>query len=92
MDDAGRGRHAGEVVERLLAPLEELIALVVALELLIGVDGEGLRGAEGVDLDGVVDDQVALDEGVDEVGVAPSFFMASRIAARSTTQGTPVKS
>jgi hypothetical protein len=85
------GTHA-EVAQALLAPLEELVALVVALELLGGVDRERLGRAEGVDLHAVVDDQVALDQRVDELGSPPSFFIASRMAARSTTQGTPVKS
>ena len=44
MDDAGGGGDDAEVVEGLLAPLEELVALAVALELLLGVDGQ--RGAE----------------------------------------------
>ena len=38
VDDAGRGRHHGEVVEGLLAPLQELVALAVALELPLGVE------------------------------------------------------
>jgi hypothetical protein len=41
--DAGGRRHDAEVVERLLAPLEELVALAVALELDLGVD----RSASG---------------------------------------------
>ena len=56
--DAGRRRHDAEVVEGLLAPAQERVALAVALELELGVDGEGARGAEGVDLDRVVDHQV----------------------------------
>ena len=59
------GRDDAEVVERLLAPAEELVALLVALELALGVDLEGAGVAEGVDLDGVVDDQIDGDERVD---------------------------
>jgi hypothetical protein len=44
VDDAGGGGHGAEVLEGLLAPLEELVALVVALELLLRVDGEGVLG------------------------------------------------
>ena len=40
--DAGAGRHDAEVLERLLAPLEERVALAVALELELGVAGEGV--------------------------------------------------
>ena len=38
VDDAGRRRHDAEVVEGALAPLQELVALVVALELALAVD------------------------------------------------------
>ena len=41
MHDAGGRRHDAEVVERLLAPLQELVALAVALELALGVVEEG---------------------------------------------------
>ena len=70
MDDAGvRGHHA-EVVERLLAPLEELVPLAVALELQVAVDREGVRATEGVGLHRVVDDELDGLEGVDPLGVA----------------------
>ena len=49
--------------------------------------------AEGVDLNRVVDDQVDVDQRVDRrSGRRPISSIASRIAARSTTAGTPVKS
>ena len=65
MADPGRRRDDAEVVEGGLAPAQELVALLVALELLLGVDREGAGVAEGVDLDGVVDDQVDRHERVD---------------------------
>ena len=71
VDDAGGGRHDGEVIEGLLSPLQELVALAVALELALGVELEGRRVAEGVDLDGVVDDEVHGHERVDLFRVAP---------------------
>ena len=40
-----------------LAPAQEGVALFVAQELQLGVQLEGLRGAEFIDLHGVVDDQ-----------------------------------
>jgi hypothetical protein len=92
VDDAGGGRHHGEVVEGLLAPLQELVALAVALELALGVELQGRRVAEGVHLDGVVDDEVHRHERVDLLRVPPTFCIALRIAARSTMAGTPVKS
>jgi hypothetical protein len=51
VDDAGVGRHDGEVVERALTPAQEGVALLVSLELALGVEAEGGAGAEGVDLD-----------------------------------------
>ncbi len=48
--DAGRGRHDAEVVEGLLAPAKERVALLVALVVAVGVDVEGLVVAERVDL------------------------------------------
>ena len=80
MADPGRRRHDAEVVERLLAPLEERVALAVALELALGVDGEGARVAEGVDLDRVVDDQVDVDQRVDRLRVAAD--LGHRVAHR----------
>ena len=38
VDDAGAGRHDAEVVERLLAPAEEFVALAVARELHVDVE------------------------------------------------------
>ncbi len=43
MDDPGCRRDHAEVLERRLAPLEELVPLPVALELALAVDGEGQR-------------------------------------------------
>ena len=93
MHDARVGRHDREVVERALAPAQERVALLVALELALGVDAEGVARAEGVDLHGVVDHELGRDERVDlRRRRRPSAAIASRIAARSTTAGTPVKS
>lgn len=70
VDDAGGRGDDAEVGERLLAPLEEAVALVVALELLLSVDGEGDAGGEIVHLDGVVNDEVAGYRGIDQGRVA----------------------
>ena len=70
VDDARLRRHDLEVVEGVLAPAEELVALAVAFVLLLGVEAErGLRAVR-VDLDGVVDDQLRRDEGVDAGRIA----------------------
>ncbi|MCY1235507.1 hypothetical protein D9M72_481260 [compost metagenome] len=70
MTDAGAGRHDAEVLERLLAPLQEAVALAVALVFQLYVAGKGVRRAEFVDDDGVVDDEVDGNERVDLLGVA----------------------
>ena len=68
--DAHAGRHGGEVVEGGLAPFEEGVALAVALEFERGVEVVGVDGAELIDLDGVVDDQLGGLERVDLLRVA----------------------
>ena len=68
--DAGVGRDHLEVVERLLAPAQEGVALAVALELELGVALEGAGLGEHVDLDRVVDHQLHRHERVDLGGVA----------------------
>jgi hypothetical protein len=54
--DAHAGRHHAEVRQRLLAPLQELVALLVALELELEVVLLGGLAVERVDLHRVVDD------------------------------------
>ncbi len=65
MHDPGVGRHYREVVEGALAPAQERVALLVALELALGVEAESVARAEGVDLHGVVDHQLGRHERVD---------------------------
>ena len=72
VDDAHPRRHHAETVERLLGPAEQGVALVVALVLALDVASVGVGAAEGVDLHGVVDDQVDRDQRVDATGVAPA--------------------
>ena len=91
--DAGARRHDLEVVERGLAPAQELVALLVALVLQLDVALEGVRRAEQVGDDRVVDDQLGRRQRVDlRRRRRRASRIASRIVARSTTQGTPVKS
>ena len=68
--DAGAGGHNAEVVKRLLAPLEEGIALDVALIFAVDVHLERARVAEFVDHDGVVDHEVDGVQRVDLIRVA----------------------
>ncbi len=92
VDDPGAGRHDAEVAERRLGPAQELVALAVAVVLALDVEGERARRPEPVDLDRVIDDEIGGDERVDPAGSPPRSAIASRITARSTTAGTPVKS
>jgi len=68
--DAGAGRHDAEVLERLLAPLQEAVALAVALVFELDVAGKGGRRAEFVDDDRVVDDEIDRYERIDLFGIA----------------------
>ena len=93
MDDADAGRHDLEAAEGLHAPLEELVACAVAPELDPHVRLEGVGARPLVDLDGVVDDEGDRDERLDAPGDrGRARSTAERIAARSTSSGTPVKS
>ncbi len=69
--DAGVGRHHPQGVEGALAPAQEPVSLLVALELQLGVLDEGVGRAVHVGDDRVVDDQLGGDQGVDRGGVAP---------------------
>src|SRR3546814_12571455 len=77
MADAGAGGHDLEIVERLRAPFEELVALHVALIFERDVILERLGGAEFVDHHRVIDDEMAGHLRVDLLRVA------AELAARS---------
>ena len=70
MDNARGGRHDAEVIERLLAPLEELVAFAVALELALGVVEQRKDAAKAVHLHAVIDHQIDRHQRVDLLGVA----------------------
>src|SRR4029078_4078779 len=87
----------------LLRPPQEHVALLVALGLALDVGGEGAVGAEPVHLPGGAQHGVRgrarrrlagwwAAGGLIRLGSPARALIASRIAARSTTQGTPVKS
>src|SRR5690606_29635574 len=65
MADAGSGRYDAEIVERFLAPAEEGIALAVPFHLNLDVLPERGGGAKSVNHDRVVDDEIALRQGID---------------------------
>ncbi len=68
--DAGAGRDDLELVERGLAPAQELVALAVALVLQVDVQLERVRAAEDVGDDRVVDHELGGGERVHLLGVA----------------------
>ena len=80
VDDAGVRRNDREVVEGALAPAQEGIALLVALELELGVALEGQPRSEHVHLHRVVDHQFGGNERIDLRLVAP--HVAHRVAHR----------
>ena len=69
-----------KLVERALAPAQERVALLVALELALGVDAERVAGAEDVDLHRVVDDELGRHERLDLRRVAAE--VGHRVAHR----------
>ncbi len=76
--DAGAGWHHLELVERGLAPAQELVALAVSVVLQFDVAGERVGGAEQVGDHRVVDDQFGGRERVDACRVAAQ--VAHRLA------------
>ena len=70
MADARAGRHHPEVLECLLAPAKERIALAVARHLQRDVLPEGLGRAEMVNHHRMVDDQIDRRERIDAAGIA----------------------
>ncbi len=68
--DAGAGRHHAEVLERALAPLEEVVAFAVALVFQRHVLGERFRRAELVDDDRMIDDEIDGHQRIDLLRVA----------------------
>ena len=81
MNDPDRRRDDAEVLECLLPPAEEGVALGITLELDGDVLFERPVGAEVVDLDGVVDDEIDRHQWVDLPRVSPQ--PAHRRAHRS---------
>jgi hypothetical protein len=65
VDDAGIGGDHAEVLKGLLSPPEKLIPLLVAIELLLGIDQKRRVGAIFIDLNRVIDHQIDRLERVD---------------------------
>ena len=92
--DADAGRHDLEGVERLHAPLEKLVALAVAREFQVQIlfACESARAGE-IHLHRVIHHEIHRHERLDDLrDSCPAAPRRERIAARSTSSGTPVKS
>ncbi len=74
MDDARVRRHDFEILERLLAPAQEGVALAVALELEVGVGLEGAGSAEFIHLHGMVDHQLGGLQRIDLLRIAAQLL------------------
>src|SRR3954452_4853993 len=76
MADGWTGPHDGEFREGELAPLQELVALAVALIFQLDVPPQGLRSPEFVDDHRVVADEIDRHERVDLARIAAELFEA----------------
>ena len=92
VDDARAGRHDAEAAQGRLRPAQELVALLVALVLAGHVEGEGAGSPKRSTWTLWSMTRLAGTSGLMRAGSPPSAAIASRMAARSTTAGTPVKS
>ncbi len=71
--DAHAGRNHLEVIERRLAPAQELVALAVALVLNLDVSFQCAGIPEEIDLDGMVDYKLSRCQRVDQGRIAAEF-------------------
>ena len=58
MNDSGVRRHHLEIIKRLLAPFEKLVAFLVALELHVAIDHNRGFAAIGIHLHRVIDHEL----------------------------------
>ena len=74
MHDSGTGRHRAEVAERFLRPAEQRVTLAIALVFEHHVQSESVLRGVGIDLHGVIDDEVAGDQGIRELRIGAQFL------------------
>ena len=90
--DAKTRRHHTKGVKRLHAPFHELVALAVALEFELHVQVQRILLAVVVHHDRVVTTRSTGTSGSIFLGFLPRRTAVLRMAARSASKGTPVKS
>ena len=87
------GHDARENCRRRTGPISGAVALAIALIFQLDIMRKGPGRSEFVDDHRMVDDEIDGHERVDPGRIATELgVMPSRMAARSTTAGTPVKS
>jgi len=91
VDDADAGRHDLERVERLHAPFEKLVALAIAPEFHLQIFLQRIHAAGEIHLHRWSTTRSTGTSGSMISDFCPTLN-AERIAARSTSSGTPVKS
>src|ERR1044071_10118304 len=74
MHDSDAGRDEPKGLERLLPPLEKLIALAVAFELHLHVQTQGLSRSGEIDLDRVINHEVDRDQRFDDFWIAAKLL------------------
>ena len=74
MDNTGSRGNDTKVLESLGAPLEESEALLVAVHLEFLVGAKGLLVSKRIYLDGVINNQVDGDTGIDQRGIAAQLL------------------
>ena len=92
MTDTNAGRDDSEAVECLRAPFQELISRTIAFKLHRHVLFKRIFGAREINLNRMVYHEIHRASGSITAGFFPSRLTAERMAARSTSSGTPVKS
>jgi hypothetical protein len=70
VDDSSVRRHYAEVVQRLLSPAQKRVALLIPLELEVGVDEQGRFASVLVDLHRVIDDEIDGLQRIDQSGIS----------------------
>jgi hypothetical protein len=69
MADTRSGRNGQEVLKGRLSPLEEFESFVVSFEFDFFVSFSGISSLGNIDLNGVINDQIDGDQGVDLLGI-----------------------
>ena len=90
--DAGIRRHDFEILKTLLSPAKKSVTLDIALHFEVGIESEASAAPNWSTCTEWSITSSAGSSGLIFLGSPPRLRIASRIAARSTTAGTPVKS